>query len=139
MGDNWEDWEDAEIDLMVTTPTVVIQKKDELKRLEERKLVEESDNALSKELFETEDPIFKKEKEKEKELQLELQQKEVSNCSIKEDHKIKINKQKENEQKQKELSKKIKESKIKQKRHNELYGELEGEYMYDDYDDKFYN
>ena len=135
MGDNWEDWEDAEIDLMITTPTVVIQKKDELKRLEERKLVEESDNALSKELFETEDPIFKKEKE----IQRELQQKEVSNCSIKEDHKIKINKQKENEQKQKELSKKIKESKIKQKRHNELYGELEGEYMYDDYDDKFYN
>lgn len=133
MGDNWEDWEDAEIDLMITTPTVVIQKKDELKRLEERKLVEESDNALSKELFETEAPIFKKE------LHRELQQKEVSNCSIKEDHKIKINKQKENEQKQKELSKKIKESKIKQKRHNELYGELEGEYMYDDYDDKFYN
>ena len=133
MGDNWEDWEDAEIDLMITTPTVVIQKKDELKRLEERKLVEESDNALSKELFETEDHIFKKE------LHRELQQKEVSNCSIKEDHKIKINKQKENEQKQKELSKKIKESKIKQKRHNELYGELEGEYMYDDYDDKFYN
>ena len=30
MGDNWEDWEDAEIDLMITTPTVVIQKKDEL-------------------------------------------------------------------------------------------------------------
>ena len=135
MGDNWEDWEDAEIDLMIAAPTVVIQKKDELKRLEERKLVEESDNALSKELFETEDPIFKKEKE----LHIELKQTEVSNCSIKEDHKIKINKQKENEQKQKELSKKIKESKIKQKRHNELYGELEGEYMYDDYDDKFYN
>ena len=108
MGDNWEDWEDAEIDLMISTPTVVIQKKDELKRLEERKLVEESDNALSKELFETEAPIFKKEKERE--LQRDLQQKEVSNCSIKEDHKIKINKQKENEQKQKELSKKIKES-----------------------------
>ena len=54
MGDNWEDWEDAEIDLMISAPTVVIQKKDELKRLEERKLVEEADNALSKELFGTE-------------------------------------------------------------------------------------
>jgi hypothetical protein len=133
MGDNWEDWADTEFDLIVSAPTVVIQKEEELKRLEERKLVEESDNALSKELFETEVPILKKE------IQHELQQIEFRNCSIKEEHKIKINKQKENEQKQKEISKKIKESKIKQKRHNELYGELEGEYMYDDYDDKFYN
>ena len=134
MGDNWEDWEDAEIDLIVSAPMVVIQKKEELKRLEERKLVEESDNALSKELFETEDNISKTIENVET-----VKQIEVRNCSIKEDYKIKINKQKENEQKQKEISKKIKESKIKQKRHNELYGELEGEYMYDDYDDKFYN
>jgi DNA-binding transcriptional regulator GbsR (MarR family) len=133
MADNWEDWEDAEIDLMISSSTDVIQKEEELKRIEERKLVEESDNALSKELFETKDNISK----------IMVTVEMVENIKTvkqieKEDHK-KINKQKENENKQKELSKKIKESKIKQKRHNELYGELEGEYIYDDYDDKFYN
>lgn len=133
MADNWEDWEDAEIDLMISSNTEVIQKEEELKRIEERKLVEESDNALSKELFETKENISKT---------IEnvkiVKQIETAKQIKKEEHK-KINKQKENENKQKELSKKIKESKIKQRRHNELYGELEGEYIYDDYDDKFYN
>jgi hypothetical protein len=133
MADNWEDWEDAEIDLMISSSTEVIQKEEELKRIEERKLVEESDNALSKELFETKDNISKIMETVEM-----VENIKTVKQTEKDEHK-KINKQKENENKQKELSKKIKESKIKQKRHNELYGELEGEYIYDDYDDKFYN
>jgi len=127
MSDNWEDWEDAEVDKFIAPL------KEELQRLEERKLVEESDNALSKELFETDEynklkRVINPDANLEKNLKLE-----------KDKEKIKMNKQKENEQKQKEFSKKNKEQKNKQKRHNELYGEVEGEYIYDDYGDKFYN
>ena len=135
MSDNWEDWEDAEVDKFIAPL------KEELQRLEERKLVEESDNALSKELFETDEynklkRVINPEANLEKNFKLE---KEKASEKDKEKIKIKINKQKENEQKQKEFSKKNKEQKNNQKRHNELYGEVEGEYIYDDYGDKFYN
>jgi len=99
------------------------QKLIQLKQLEERKLVEEADTALSKELFCLENKILNIESIIEYEPIIEA--------------KIKINKQKQNENKQKEFSKKIKEQKMKQKRHNELYGEVKGDYMYDEYNDKF--
>jgi len=51
MADSWEDWEDDEI---IVIPTL---NESQQKRLEERKLVEESDNALTKELFE-EDLVY---------------------------------------------------------------------------------
>jgi hypothetical protein len=137
MSDNWEDWEDAEVD------NLIAPLKEELHRLEERKLVEESDNALSKELFETDNDNkltrgINPNANLEKNIKLE-NEKVKAKVSDKDKEKIKMNKQKENEQKQKEFSKKNKEQKNKQKRHNELYGEVEGEYIYDDYGDKFYN
>ena len=139
MSDNWEDWEDVEVD------NLIAPLKEELQRLEERKLVEESDNALSKELFETEDDnkltrVMNPDTNFEKNKKLENENENTkAKTRDKDKEKIKMNKQKENEQKQKEFSKKNKEQKNKQKRHNELYGEVEGEYIYDDYGDKFYN
>ena len=113
MSDNWEDWEDAEVDKFIAPL------KEELQRLEERKLVEESDNALSKELFETDEyntlkRVINPEANLEKNLKFEKEK-----ASEKDKEKIKINKQKENEQKQKEYSKKKKEQKNKKKRHKE--------------------
>jgi hypothetical protein len=128
MVDDWEDWEDVEIDnFIVPFPISDITSK-EVKQLEERKLVEEADNALSKELFGTE---------------LDLQNEKrcennIEDIKVVAPQKIKLSKQKENEQKQKEFSKRVKELKMKQKRFTELYGESNN-YKYDEYDDKYHN
>jgi hypothetical protein len=127
MVDDWENWEDVEIDnFIVTFPISDINSKEE-KQLEERKLVEEADNALSKELFGTE-----------RDLQNE-KMRVIQDIKVVAPQKIKLSKQKENEQKQKEFSKKVKELKMKQKRFNELYGESNNNYKYDEYDDKYHN
>ncbi len=127
MVDDWEEWEDVEIDnFIVTFPISDINSKEE-KHLEERKLVEEADNALSKELFGTE-----------RDLQNE-KMRVIQDIKVVAPQKIKLSKQKENEQKQKEFSKKVKELKMKQKRFNELYGESNNNYKYDEYDDKYHN
>ena len=129
MVDDWEDWEDVEIDnFIVTFPISDINSKEE-KQLEERKLVEEADNALSKELFGT---VLNQQNEKRSE-------NKIQEIKVVAPQKIKLSKQKENEQKQKEFSKKVKELKMKQKRFNELYGESNNNYKYDEYDDKYHN
>ena len=125
--DDSEEWENIEIDDFIVPFKASnlndVQKQEQLKQLEERKLVEEADTELSKELFCSDNAVLNKEP--------------IIKPQIESEPKIKINKQKQNENKQKELSKKIKEQKIKQKRHNELYGEVKGDYMYDEYNDKF--
>ena len=45
--EDWDDWENAEIII----PTINILNKEQLKRIEERKLIEEADTELAKELF----------------------------------------------------------------------------------------
>jgi hypothetical protein len=92
--------------------------------LEERKLVEESDNALTKNLFGNDEEVNK-----------------YKNKSIvaekKESKKNLISKQKENEQKLKELAKLTKEQKSKKERERELFGEAtENEYA--QYEEMFY-
>ena len=47
MSDDWEDWENEDFII----PVLSIPNEEQLKRLDERKLVEESDNALARELF----------------------------------------------------------------------------------------
>ena len=47
MCDNWEDWDNEDY----VIPVLIIHNKDEIKRLEERKLVEESENTLINDLF----------------------------------------------------------------------------------------
>ena len=127
MVDDWEDWEDVEIDNFIAPFTISDINSKEVKQLEERKLVEEADNALSKELFGTEVDLQSENKIGLQDIKVVVPQK------------IKLSKQKENEQKQKEFSKKVIELKIKQKRFTELYGEVSGNYTYDEYDDKYHN
>jgi ubiquinone/menaquinone biosynthesis C-methylase UbiE len=135
MVDNWEDWD---YDNFVI-PVLNVQTTEQLKRLEERKLVEESDNALSKDLFnnqEEEDLLLKELNElKQKEIipKIITKEKEI------EKNKNKISKQKDNELKQKELSIKIKQEKLEKIKHSELYGEAECDDEYDEYENKFYD
>lgn len=127
-----EDWEDDDFVLPI------INSKEQLKRLEERKLIEESNNELIEHLFSTEQvklPDMKLEPPKPpkppKPSQILLPPKPPPRKN-KFNSNIHIN-----EMKQKEASKKIKESKEKRKRNIEIYGD--NDYEYDDYEDKFYN
>jgi len=114
--ENWEDWEHE--------VNYCLPNEEQLKMLEERKLVEESDNALTKNLFGNDEEVNK-----------------YKNKSIvaekKESKKNLISKQKENEQKLKELAKLTKEQKSKKERERELFGEAtENEYA--QYEEMFY-
>ena len=128
MVDDWEEWEDVEIDNFIVTFPISDINFEQVKQLEERKLVEEADNALSKELFGTEADLQSE----------KICENDAKDIKVIAPQKIKLSKQKENEQKQKEFSKKVKELKMKQKRFNELYGESNN-YKYDEYDDKYHN
>ena len=95
MSDDWEDWENEDFII----PVLSIPNEEQLKRLDERKLVEESDNALARELFskDEEDLVYdelKKLEEKTISKQLPITEKKapIKNAS---------GKQKENELKQK--------------------------------------
>ena len=128
MSDNWEDWESEDF----TIPVLNVQNEEQLKRLEERKLVEESDNALTNLLFlnEEEDLCLKQVEYKILVKPLPKSEKEIK--------KNVFSKQKENEQKQKELSKKIKEEKLQKKKEKEIFGEAEEDEKYSKYEDMFY-
>ena len=118
MCDDLEDWE-----LDFSVPNIIIQNEEQKKRLEERKLVEESDMAIAKKLFGNEEDETESFKQK--------------NIEFAKPKKF-ISKQYENELKQKELARIIREKKEKEAKHIELYGEcIEDEYSH--YDDKFNN
>ena len=135
MSDNWEDWE---IDELIV-PVLNVPNEEQLKLFEERKLVEESDNALTKQLFSNEEEDLAYE-----ELRKMEEKKMEKNVNVKPTEKkknlpINNNKQKENEKKQKEMSKKIKEEKIMKQKVRETFGEAEEEYdKYAEYEDMFY-
>jgi hypothetical protein len=103
MSDGWEDWEDSEN---------IPLNEEQLKMLEERKLVEESDKSLARDLC-------KNNKEH------DLEKMKSKNVIIEKSNKI--NNQKINEDKMKELSEKNKANKGEK----ELFREEE-------YEDKFY-
>jgi hypothetical protein len=119
MSDDWEDWETEEF-----VPLNIKQ----LKILEERKLVEESDNALTKELFCDEEDFDK--------IKIEKQKTPAKNN--KNNKNSKISNRKQNEDKLKELSKQIKKNKANKKRAEEIFGESEYYDEYQEYEDKFY-
>ena len=125
--DDLDDWE-KEIDN--DTPVLNITNKEHLKKLEERKLVEESDNILTKELFE------------DKSVKQVINVTAHTNTNTTQNKEIylknKITKQKENEIKQKETAKKNKETKLQKENEVELFGEAE-DYYYEDYEEKYYN
>jgi hypothetical protein len=122
MTDNWEDWEADNFILPV------LQEK-QLKQLEERRLVEESDYALSRQLFTNEE-------------QNSLEKQEIFTPPLKAEKvatkRTLLNKQLENEKRQKEISKKNKEDKIRNQKASELYGESEEDLKYQEYEDMFY-
>ena len=134
MTDTWEDWENEDFEVPV------LHTQEQLKRLEEQKLIEEADNELARELFitinkEEEDLAYEELKQSEK--AKNIPQKTQIPAKKNKPEKT-FNKQKENEQKQKELSKKLKEEKAKKIREEELFGDAEYDDTYADYEDQFY-
>jgi hypothetical protein len=100
MTDSWEDWENEDFEV----PVLNVPTQEQLKRLEEQKLVEEADNALARELFITIN------EEEERDLAYEELKQSEKNKIIPQNTQLPakkkpekaVNKQKENEQKQKE-------------------------------------
>jgi hypothetical protein len=114
--DNWEDWDDEE--------NYCLPNEEQLKALEERKLVEQSDNALTKSLFDKDEDINK--------------YTITITVSKKKEEKRKYFSNKDtNEKKQKEFSKFTKEQKAKKEKERELFGEVaENKYLV--YEEMFY-
>lgn len=130
MADNWEDWENEDFVVLVASALNVEQ----LKRIEERKLVKESDNLLTKSLFNNEEDLTQIK------LNNSKQNNVIKSLQINESKMSKkVSNKQTNEEKQKEFSQKIKEDKLKSVREKELYGEAEeDEYEYSKYEDEFY-
>ena len=137
MSDNWDD-----TDFII--PTIAVLNREQLKRIEERKLIEESDTELAKELFST---TYSREKISDKnEINNAYENNEINkkdDIIISKQHvetKIKKLKNKmDNELKQQELSKKIREAKLMKQREIELYGEPEEIYEYDEFDNLYHS
>lgn len=124
MSDNWEDWENE--DLVLVVPNV-----EQLKRQEEQKLIEESEIELAKDL------IYEDFKRLDEDKQIENLKKVEASKKIQVPIK-KTDKQKENEEKQKLESKRLKEEKKLKQRENELFGDVEYDDEYSEYESKFY-
>ena len=133
MTDDWEDWENQDF----VIPVLSVRNEEQLKRLEERKLVEESDNALTKYLFSNEEQDLAYEELKKME-EMKIENKVNVKPTEKKKNLPSNNKQKDNEQKQKELSKKIKEDKLRKQRERDVFGEAEEDDEYSKYEDMFY-
>ena len=120
MCDNWEDWDNEDY----VIPVLNVHNKDEQKRMEERKLVEESENILINDLFTSKNDINISNSNS------NSNDSNINNIETKgmKNIKPKISKKKENELKQKEFSEKLR----KKKEENKKYAEMFGEYTYDD-------
>ena len=136
---DWDDWESDEFKI----PVINVLTQEQLKKIEERRLIEESDTELAKELFNdtsSEQKMIvnnKISKTPEENINTTKQHNEAKTK--------KLNNQINNVLKQKENSKKIIEAKLKKQREIELYGQPEEiyehdeYYEYDEYDKLVYN
>lgn len=127
MNENWEheDWEDDEF----VVPVLNTSNQEQLKKLEERRLQEESDYLVAKDLFSNEEATIDKFDA----------EKNISKLQITEKKKL-IKKNFNNEAKQKEASRKIREEKAKKEKEIDTYGENDYCDKYDEYlefEDKF--
>lgn len=122
MSDDWEDW--ADDDLIIPTLNAA-----QLKQLEERKLVEESDNALTKDLFSD---------DKQSVLKIVTKQQTKTTTTKKYNREKLVTNKEINERKQKEISKKNKEDKLFKKKLAETFGDAEEDNEYAEYEDQFY-
>ncbi len=112
-------------------PVLNVENIEQLKRLEERKLVEESDNALMNELFDNTNT-----KNETYETIKNIKNININIEKIKNKKEKTVSNQQENELKQKEFSQKLKNKKEAMKKHSDTFGE----FIYDEYDfyvDKF--
>lgn len=116
INDSWEDWEVENL----VIPVLHVPNKEQIKRLEERKKIEESEIALMKDMFNNSNNSNSISNNKET-----IETKKII---------PKISKQKENELKQKDFSIKLKQKKEQDKKQAELYGECTHD-KYDDYDE----
>lgn len=141
METDWEDdWENAEIpDLLLS----VINKADQVKFWEERKLMEEDGNALVEELFDNEKANKRRDDNLKEQVLIVESIKMIKNVKKEKPEEVKLlqeKKQKELQEKQKEQSKHLKAKKQLAKRIRETFGEAElDEYeeMYGNLEDKY--
>ena len=119
MTDSWEDEN-------IVIPVLHVPNKEQIKRLEERKKIEESEIALMKDFFDNNNNTNTTINSN-----TNISNKEPSDNTK---HKQKIvDKQRENELKQKELSIKLKLKKEAEKKHSDIFGEVIHD-KYDEYD-----
>lgn len=117
MTDSWEDEN-------IVIPVLHVPNKEQIKRLEERKKIEESEIALMKDFFDNTNNNTNNSN-------TNISNKETTESKI---NKVKIvDKQRENELKQKELSIKLKLKKEAEKKHSDIFGEVIHD-KYDEYD-----
>jgi hypothetical protein len=133
MNDNWEDWDVENI----VIPVLHVPNKEQIKRLEERKKIEESEIDLMKVFFDT-NANTNSNANTNTNSNANTNNNSNTNISNKETSKNipKISKQKENELNQKEISIKLKQKKEAEKKHSDVFGEvIHDEYdEYDEYD-----
>jgi hypothetical protein len=119
-----DSWEDCEIENIVI-PVLHVPNKEQIKRLEERKKIEESEIALMKDFFDNNNSNTNSNNNS--------NNNSNSNEPINKKNKPKISNQKENELKQKEISIKLKQKKDAAKKHSDVFGEVIHN-KYDNYD-----
>ena len=140
MLDDWDDWESENFVIPILNE---VKNVEQLKKIEERRLVEEGDHALTYDLFQNKQPeIYSQVHKNNNFVEIKIEKKEkikkISNQKANElKQKEKISNQKANELKQKELSKLIKQQKEKKDKEKELYGENDYDDEYSKYEDKF--
>jgi hypothetical protein len=125
--------EDLDVENIVI-PVLHVPNKEQIKRIEERKLVEESEIAMMKDFFNNSNNNNSNNSNNNNSNNSNNNNNTKETTENKK-NKPKISKQKENELKQKELSIKLKQKKEQDKKHAELYGECRQD-KYDKYDDK---
>lgn len=123
MTDSWEDWEDENF-----IPSLH-KNEEQIRKLEERKLVEESDHMLTQDLFSNNKNVNNNNNNIKN---------NINETNIKKKTKLYKSNKETNEQKQKEIAVKKKEEKLLQKKHVELFGEAEEDNEYTKYEDMFY-
>lgn len=137
MCDDWEDWENADF----TIPEFKPPNPEQLKILENRKLIEEADLQNAKDLFTDNDEEVDLTIRELKKSESQKLNKNISNTNIHVDVKPKrekiVNNQKANEEKQKEQSKILKEQKARKARERELFGEADDD-EYAEYEDMYH-
>ena len=130
-----DSWEDCEIENIVI-PVLHVPNKEQIKRSEERKKIEESEIALMKDFFDNNSNTNSNSISNNN---TNTNNTNTNNTSNKEPsdntkHKQKIiNKQRENELKQKELSIKLKQKREAEKKHSDIFGQVIHD-KYDEYD-----